>query len=215
MSEEQDITGLFSRQSTIQGLRIPESVAVIGVGGVGSWTALFFALVGVKRVVMVDFDVVEEHNLNRTIFRQEDIGANKADALVAMISERRPDCLPLAIKKRVEGMTREEVAFVRECEYIIDGRDTTAPLVFPSEKSPIKGGYNGTSVTMHLNESNEAVWGRTGGQVTYSTIPSYLVPPVFIAMWTIFYCTTPAVQDKEEKIRTADMSAFFKEMFQK
>jgi bacteriocin biosynthesis cyclodehydratase domain-containing protein len=57
------------------------SVGLIGIGGLGSPTAVILAATGVGRVVVADPDVVEMSNLNRQIvFTEADIGRPKVDA---------------------------------------------------------------------------------------------------------------------------------------
>lgn len=56
-------------------------VAVIGMGGLGAAAALYLAGAGVKELVLVDHDRVEESNLQRQILYTEgDIGQLKVDA---------------------------------------------------------------------------------------------------------------------------------------
>ena len=51
------MTDIYNRQQSLN-LQIPESVSVIGVGGVGSWVALNLALVGVKKLILYDPDII-------------------------------------------------------------------------------------------------------------------------------------------------------------
>lgn len=56
-------------------------IAVLGVGGLGGWSALNLACVGVGEMLLVDFDRVELSNLNRQVlFSESDIGRYKAVA---------------------------------------------------------------------------------------------------------------------------------------
>lgn len=77
----------YNRQESLN-LKIPQVAVVVGCGGIGSWTALFLALAGVKVMYLFDPDVVEEHNLNRTPFKIEQLGKNKAEAVRELIKER-------------------------------------------------------------------------------------------------------------------------------
>lgn len=57
---------------------------IIGCGGVGSWLAPSLCLLDRKReIIAVDGDRLEEKNLNRQLFRSDEVGAYKAQALAA------------------------------------------------------------------------------------------------------------------------------------
>ncbi len=54
------------------------SVGVVGLGGLGSAVALYLAAAGVGRLILVDSDVVEVHNLNRQVlYGEADLGLPK------------------------------------------------------------------------------------------------------------------------------------------
>jgi hypothetical protein len=66
---------------------------IIGVGGVGSWlTHTLVKLVGDEPIVLHDGDRLEEKNLDRQLFSEEDIGQYKAEALSKKLG---PDFLNL------------------------------------------------------------------------------------------------------------------------
>lgn len=55
---------------------------IIGCGGVGSWLAPSLALLtSPEQITLIDMDMLEEKNLNRQLFKPEDIGRSKAEAL--------------------------------------------------------------------------------------------------------------------------------------
>lgn len=57
-------------------------IYIIGVGGGGSWLAHVMARLGSPRsITLVDGDTLEEKNLDRQLFSEDDIGKNKAAAL--------------------------------------------------------------------------------------------------------------------------------------
>lgn len=61
------------------------SVAVIGCGGLGGYAVEELARLGVGRIVVIDPDIFEEHNLNRQLFSSP---ANLGTAKVAVAEER-------------------------------------------------------------------------------------------------------------------------------
>lgn len=79
---------LYQRQENLE-LKLPSRVVVVGCGGAGSWASLFCALCGVEDMTLIDPDVVETSNLNRTPYKLSDVGRPKVDALAELIMERR------------------------------------------------------------------------------------------------------------------------------
>ncbi|MFI8617127.1 ThiF family adenylyltransferase [Acidovorax sp. NPDC077693] len=68
-------------------------VAVIGVGGVGSWTAEALARSGVGHITLVDMDHVAESNINRQIHALTDtVGQAKVVAMQQRIAQINPAC---------------------------------------------------------------------------------------------------------------------------
>jgi bacteriocin biosynthesis cyclodehydratase domain-containing protein len=67
--------------SKCQGRLESARIAVLGVGGLGGWSALNLACCGVGEMLLVDFDRVELSNLNRQVlYTEADIGRLKAAA---------------------------------------------------------------------------------------------------------------------------------------
>jgi sulfur carrier protein ThiS adenylyltransferase len=66
------------------------SVGIAGAGGLGSAVAVALARVGVGRLVLADFDVVEPSNLNRQQYFIDQIGLPKVEALAANLQRINP-----------------------------------------------------------------------------------------------------------------------------
>ena len=77
------------------------SVAVCGLGGLGSNIAIALARAGVGRLHLLDFDVVEPSNLNRQQYAAAQVGMAKADALRENIAAVNPYCRTTAERVRV------------------------------------------------------------------------------------------------------------------
>ena len=68
-------------------------VAVVGLGGVGSWAAEALARSGIARLVLIDLDQVAESNINRQVQAQgRTVGAAKVDALADRLADIHPGC---------------------------------------------------------------------------------------------------------------------------
>lgn len=87
---------IFSRLSSLIGEESLEklankTVAIIGLGGVGAVTANTLARCGVGKFILMDFDVVEESNINRQIIANiNTIGLAKTDLVAKQIEEINP-----------------------------------------------------------------------------------------------------------------------------
>lgn len=78
-------------------------VAVIGIGGVGSWAAEALARSGVGCLTLIDLDHVAESNINRQIHALETtLGQAKVLAMRDRIAQINPDCVVQCIEEFVE-----------------------------------------------------------------------------------------------------------------
>lgn len=66
-------------------------IHIIGCGSVGSTIAENLVRCGVKRLTLWDFDTVEEHNIANQMFRSQDIGKLKVEALRDILLEINPE----------------------------------------------------------------------------------------------------------------------------
>ncbi len=68
-------------------------VAIVGIGGVGSWSAEALARSGVGKLTLIDLDDICVTNINRQLHAlQGTIGQQKTDTMAARIREIHPDC---------------------------------------------------------------------------------------------------------------------------
>jgi tRNA threonylcarbamoyladenosine dehydratase len=78
-------------------------VAVIGLGGVGSWVVEALARSGVGRLTLIDLDHVSESNVNRQLHALDStIGASKAAVMAARVADINPLCVVDAVEDFVE-----------------------------------------------------------------------------------------------------------------
>jgi tRNA A37 threonylcarbamoyladenosine dehydratase len=79
-------------------------VAVIGVGGVGSWAAEALARSGVAQLTLIDLDHVAESNVNRQV---QALGRTLGAAKVRALAERLADIHPGCALRPVEAFVDE------------------------------------------------------------------------------------------------------------
>ena len=66
------------------------TVAICGLGGLGSNIAISLARAGVGKLILIDFDKVDITNLHRQQYKAKQIGLNKTDALFENLREIAP-----------------------------------------------------------------------------------------------------------------------------
>ena len=98
------------------------SVLLVGMGGLGSPTAMYLAAAGLGRLGIVDFDVVDVTNLQRQIiFSTEDVGRPKLQAAEERLKGINPY---LQIDSFEERLTSENaLEILGNYDIIIDGTD--------------------------------------------------------------------------------------------
>jgi len=94
MDRERRFGGLVRLYGEAGALRLRDAhVCVVGIGGVGSWSAEAVARSGVGAMTLIDLDMVAESNTNRQIHALGDnYGKAKVDAMAERIAEINPDC---------------------------------------------------------------------------------------------------------------------------
>ncbi len=99
------------------------SVCVIGVSGTGSIVAEQLARLGVGEIILIDFDKLEERNLNRILNTSlTDIGTYKVEMFAAAIRRYRPDCEVLPSPRSIA--TPEAIWAASEADTLFSCVDT-------------------------------------------------------------------------------------------
>ena len=100
------------------------TVAVLGIGGVGSIAAEALARSGVGRLILIDKDVVDITNINRQIHAlTTTVGQPKADLMRDRIKLINPECDAVSLRMFYTEETYEEL-FKYPLDYVIDASDT-------------------------------------------------------------------------------------------
>ncbi|WP_378211176.1 tRNA threonylcarbamoyladenosine dehydratase [Anoxybacteroides rupiense] len=100
------------------------TVAILGIGGVGSFAAEALARSGVGRLVLVDKDDVDITNINRQIHALlSTVGRPKVDLMKDRIADINPECEVIALKMFYTEETYEQF-FSYGLDFVIDASDT-------------------------------------------------------------------------------------------
>ncbi|WP_281888959.1 tRNA threonylcarbamoyladenosine dehydratase [Paenibacillus sp. YYML68] len=100
------------------------TVAVLGIGGVGSIAAEALARTGVGRLILIDKDVVDITNVNRQIHALvTTVGQPKAELMRDRILQINPECDCIALKMFYTEETYEQL-FAYPLDYVLDASDT-------------------------------------------------------------------------------------------
>jgi molybdopterin/thiamine biosynthesis adenylyltransferase/rhodanese-related sulfurtransferase len=100
-------------------------VLCVGAGGLGSPALLYLAAAGVGTLGVVDFDVVDESNLQRQVIHgQSDIGRSKAESARDSIREINPYVNVIVHKERLDSDNAMQI--FADYDLIVDGTDNFA-----------------------------------------------------------------------------------------
>ena len=98
-------------------------VAVVGLGGVGSWAAEALARSGVAELTLIDLDHVAESNINRQVQALgATLGQAKAQALAARVADIHPGCVVHAVEE-FAGPDNWPALLPRPIDALIDACD--------------------------------------------------------------------------------------------
>jgi len=101
-------------------------IHILGCGAIGSTVAENLVRFGITKITLYDFDIVESHNIANQMFRQQDIGKYKVDALADILYEINPE-IKNDIKLVKEGYTGQKLSgYVFLCVDSIDIRREVA-----------------------------------------------------------------------------------------
>jgi sulfur carrier protein ThiS adenylyltransferase len=98
-------------------------VGIAGAGGLGSNCAVALARCGVGTLVLSDFDIIEEANLNRQYFFTDQIGMVKTVALKENITRINPDVFVIIHQKKLDRINIPEI--FSGCNVIVEAFDSS------------------------------------------------------------------------------------------
>jgi sulfur-carrier protein adenylyltransferase/sulfurtransferase len=113
-------------------------VLVVGAGGLGSPALLYLAAAGVGTLGVVDFDVVDESNLQRQVIHgQSDVGRPKAESARDSVAEINPFVKVILHQTHLNSENALEI--FRDYDLILDGTDNFATRYLVNDAAVLSG----------------------------------------------------------------------------
>jgi molybdopterin/thiamine biosynthesis adenylyltransferase len=172
-------------QSTIdisaQKVLFNSHVAIIGCGGLGGYIAEILTRLGVGKLTIFDFDVFEEHNLNRQNFSNiENTGKEKVLVVKKALEKINPAIKIIAFSKKFDPQT--DFILINKANVVVDAvdnPDTKLKLADICKKNSINfvhGAVAGMSGQFITNNTLENFYRNTGkGVETIIGTPAFSV----------------------------------------
>lgn len=140
-------------RSKMQRRIVDATVAVVGIGGIGSWVVYGLALAGVARFILIDPDTVSITNLGgQCLFTERDLGLHKTTALTQRLKDINPRITFHSFARRLRTV-RESARLVRSASLVVNCADEPDVDVMNriitkacfAERTPhiLSGGYDG------------------------------------------------------------------------
>lgn len=96
-------------------------VGIAGCGGLGSNCAVSLARVGIGKLILADYDIIEESNLNRQYFFYDQIGKEKVFALKENILRINPN---IDVQAHLVKLNSNDIIKIyKNCDVIVEAFD--------------------------------------------------------------------------------------------
>ncbi|KOX29401.1 molybdopterin biosynthesis-like protein MoeZ [Saccharothrix sp. NRRL B-16348] len=113
-------------------------VLVVGAGGLGSPALLYLAAAGVGTLGVIDFDIVDESNLQRQVIHgQSDIGKPKAESARDSVAEINP--FVKVVLHQTHLNSENALDIFRDYDLILDGTDNFATRYLVNDAAVLLG----------------------------------------------------------------------------
>jgi sulfur carrier protein ThiS adenylyltransferase len=93
------------------------TVAICGLGGLGSNVAISLVRAGVGKLILIDFDKVDISNLHRQQYNVSQLGIYKTEAMKQTLSEIAPYC---KIVTHTEKITEDNLSLIADCDIVCE-----------------------------------------------------------------------------------------------
>jgi len=137
------------------------SILLIGTGGLGSPLGLYLAAAGIGKLGLVDFDVVDESNLQRQVIHgTKDVGTLKVDSAKASINDINPH---VEVVTYNAGLTSDNaMEIIAEYDMVIDGTDNFPTRYLVNDACVLLGKPNVYGSIFRFEGQSSVFWAEKG-----------------------------------------------------
>jgi sulfur-carrier protein adenylyltransferase/sulfurtransferase len=136
-------------------------VLTIGAGGLGAPLAMYLAAAGVGTLGIVDFDVVDESNLQRQIIHgTSDIGRPKMESARDRINDINPNVHVEAYEEALSSENALEI--FKDFDVIVDGTDNFPTRYLVNDACVLTGKPNVYGSILHFEGQASVFWAKEG-----------------------------------------------------
>ena len=105
-----------------------QKITIIGLGGIGCPAAQYLVSAGIKKIKLIDGDIIQKTNLNRQIlYSIKDIGKSKVEIAKKKLNDINPECNINIISSHLELKNINK--FLKNSSLIIDATDNWKSMV--------------------------------------------------------------------------------------
>jgi adenylyltransferase/sulfurtransferase len=136
-------------------------VLIVGAGGLGSPLGLYLAAAGVGTLGLVDFDVVDESNLQRQVlYGQKDIGRPKIEAAAERLREINPHITVVPLGEKLTAANALEI--FAPYDIVVDGTDNFPTRYLVNDACVLTGKPNVYGSIFRFEGQVSVFWGAQG-----------------------------------------------------
>lgn len=136
-------------------------VLVVGAGGLGSPLALYLTAAGIGTLGLVDFDDVDETNLQRQIlYGTKDVGRPKLDSARDRLADVNPNVTVVTYPVRLDSENAMEI--IADYDVVVDGTDNFPTRYLVNDACVLSGKPN-VYGSIYRWEGQVSVFGEPGG----------------------------------------------------
>ena len=115
------------------------TVAVFGIGGVGSYAVEALVRSGIGRIIMIDYDTIDRTNINRQIHADENtIGLYKVDVMRERVLNINPD-LQVEVFREKYSKDTKDILLREDYDYVVDAIDMVSSKINLVMESKARG----------------------------------------------------------------------------